>query len=79
LSGTATPTRRRRQPFRDPAKVNHNSWEAGIAGEHRPDGFMPYLGPNGDRMHTKEYSDNRVALEDIRRHQVSGPSIEKVS
>jgi hypothetical protein len=79
LPGAATPTRGRRRPYRDPTKANHNSWEAGTAGEHRPGGFMPYLSSGGGRMHTKEYSENRVALDDIRRQQVSGPSIEKVS
>jgi hypothetical protein len=80
LASAATPTRSRRLPFRDPAKVNHNSWEAGIAGEHRPDGsFMPYIGADGSRMHVKEYGENRVALDSVRRHQTSGSSIEKVS
>lgn len=80
LSSAATPTRGRHQPFRDPAKVNHCSWENGLAGEHRPDGsFMPYLTESGGRMHIKEYGENRAALDSIRSHQVSGSSIEKVS
>jgi hypothetical protein len=80
LSSAATPTRRRHQPFREPAKVNHCSWENGVAGEHRPDGsFMPYLTASGGRMHLKEYAEDRVALDSIRRQQVAEPSNEKVS
>ena len=71
LSSQATPTRRRHQPWRDPAKHNHNSWENGIAGEHRPGGFMPYLRPDGGQMHLKEYAENRVALDSVRHRQVS--------
>jgi hypothetical protein len=80
LSSAATPTRARHLPFRDPAKVNHTSWENGMAGEHRPDGsFMPYLRSDGGPLKLKEYSENRSSLDDIRRRQLSGTSIEKVS
>jgi len=67
LSSDATPTRIGRRPYRDPAKHNHNSWEAGIAGEHRPGGtFMPYLRADGTRMGVKEFADNRHHLEKVR-------------
>lgn len=80
LSSAATPTRARRLPYRDPAKVNHNSWEAGKTGEHRPDGsFMPYLNERGGPIRTKDYAEQRGALDSIRHRQVTGPSLEKVS
>jgi hypothetical protein len=77
LPSAATPTRRRRQPFRRGPR--YNSWEAGVAGEHRADGsFMPYLGAAGSPIHVKEYAENRRALDTIRRDQIAGPA-EKVS
>lgn len=53
----ATPTRTRKHTYRPPAQP---SWEAGIAGEHRPDGsFMPYLNADREEMGVKEYAENR--------------------
>lgn len=59
---SATPTRTPRRPWRPGPK---NSWEAGIAGEHRPDGsFMPHLDPtDGHRLSVKEFADNRGRYE----------------
>lgn len=69
LSSAATPTRRRRQPFRPGPR--YTSWEAGKAGEHRADGsFMPYLGAAGTPMGIKEFSENRRDLTSIRQHQL---------
>lgn len=59
---SATPTRTPRRPWRPGPK---NSWEAGLAGEHRPDGsFMPILDPtDGHKLSVKEASDGGRALE----------------
>lgn len=66
----ATPTSRVRRPWRP--KVA-NSWEAGVAGEHRPDGsFMPYLNDRGTKIRVKEMGERRRELTEIRRHQVMG-------
>lgn len=73
LSSSATPTRQGRRPYRDPAKHNHNSWEAGIAGEHRADGsFMPYLTGTGGQMHVKEWSES-ADLRATRHEQLTAP------
>ena len=70
LSSAATPTRRRRQPFRRGPR--YTSWEAGKAGEHRADGsFMPYLGPTGSPIHVKEFSEKRRDLSSIRQRQLA--------
>ncbi len=73
VSRSATPTRTyRHDPKRRP---RFNSWEAGVAGEHRPDGsFMPYVHADGSKIHTKEMADNRRQLEGIRARQIQGPT-----
>lgn len=49
------------------------SWEAGRAGEHRPDGsFMPYLNADGQAMGVKEFSENRHTYESRLRELRSG-------
>lgn len=75
VSGAATPTRTQRRPFRPGPRFN--SWEAGLAGEHRADGsFMPYLDANGARMGIKEYSENRRAVDEARSRQRSGVGVD---
>lgn len=70
LPPSATPTRTQRRPFRPGPR--HNSWEAGVAGEHRPDGsFMPHLDPtDGHRLSVKEFADGgsrfRERLREVR-------------
>lgn len=68
----ATPTARARRPWRDGSKVNHNSWEAGVAGERRRDGsFIPYVGDKtGRRIHVKEYGERRHELTQARKRQI---------
>lgn len=74
FSMVATPTARARRPWRDGAKINHNSWEKGIAGERRRDGsFCPYVGDKtGRRIHVKEAADRRHELTTARNRQLSG-------
>lgn len=73
LASAATPSRKRHQPFRDPERVNHNSWERGVSGERRPDGsFMPYL-DGGRRIGVKEFGDRRRELTEARR-ALAGPA-----
>jgi len=68
LSSVATPTRARRQPFRP---MKQPSWEAGVAGESRPDGsFMPYLDSSLQPVGVKEMADNRSKLEAVRHQQL---------
>lgn len=69
---SATPTRTRRFVPRQP---RYMSWEAGVAGEHRPDGsFMPAIdGTTGDRIGIKRWSEE-PALRVERRDQVSAPA-----
>lgn len=68
----ATPNRRRVLP-RDPKKINwigdnSPSWEAGVAGEHRPGGtFMPYIDREGQPIHVKAFGEGRHRLEAARR------------
>lgn len=76
-SSAATPTRGRRQPFRP---IQQPSWEAGVAGETRPDGsFMPYLDKNLNEIGVKEMADNRQSLEAIRHQQLHDPNYGKES
>lgn len=57
LSPKATPTKTRRHKYRPPSQP---SWEAGVAGERRPDGsFMPYLDADRNEMGVKEYAERR--------------------
>jgi hypothetical protein len=71
-AGSATPTSRARKPFRESINC---SWEAGVAGETRPDGSrMPYLDGTGRKIRVKEYGENRRKLSDIRSRQVQGPA-----
>jgi hypothetical protein len=71
-SGSATPTARANRPFRPPVNC---SWEAGAAGERRPDGsFMPYLDDRGRKIRVKQWGEERTKLEEIRRRQVVGPA-----
>jgi hypothetical protein len=57
VPASATPTRTPRFVQRRP---RYNSWEAGVAGEHRRDGsFMPYIHSDGREIGVKEWSDNR--------------------
>lgn len=73
LSSAATPTRTQRRPFRPGPRFN--SWEKGVKGEHRPDGsFMPYLNGDGQKIHVKEFSENRKEYEAIRARQIQGTS-----
>jgi hypothetical protein len=72
LSSAATPTRQGRRPFRPGPRFN--SWERGIAGEHRPDGsFMPYVSETGRRIRLKEWGETR-SLREIRERQLSAPT-----
>lgn len=73
LSYDASPTRRARRRWRP--KVDA-SWEAGIAGEHRPGGeFMPYLDSTGTRhIRVKEAAERRVEISQIRERQRQGPA-----
>lgn len=65
VSPAATPNRRNKIAPRtaDPA------WERGIAGEHRPGGFMPYLNDKGSPIHVKEAGERRTEI-DARVHQL---------
>jgi hypothetical protein len=77
LSPSATPTRKRNQPFRP---MKQPSWEAGVAGETRPDGsFMPYLNKNLNEIGVKEMADNRQSLEAVRHQQLHDPNYGKES
>ena len=77
LSSTATPTRKRHQPFRP---MQQPSWEAGVAGETRPDGsFMPYIDSSLNEIGVKEMADNRRSLEAIRQRQLHDPNYGKES
>ncbi len=71
FSYDATPTRRARRPWRP--KVN-SSWEAGVAGEHRPGGFFsPYVGERSRRrVHVKEAGERRREIDEVRRRDVAG-------
>lgn len=72
FSETATGVNQSRRPFRPPANC---SWEAGVAGETRPDGSrMPYLDESGHKIRIKEYGEKRSKFDDIRRRQVEGPA-----
>jgi hypothetical protein len=71
-SSQAMPTRGRRQPFRP---MQQPSWEAGVAGEHRPGGgFMPYLDGNLNEIGVKEMAENRVKNDGIRHRQLHDPN-----
>lgn len=75
LSSAATPTRQGRRPFRPGPRFN--SWEKGVAGEHRPDGsFMPYLNGDGQRIQVKEFSEHRREFEATRARQLRSPAKE---
>lgn len=77
LSPSATPTRKRRQPFRPMVQP---SWEAGRAGETRADGsFMPYLDTSLNEIGVKEMADNRRSLEASRHQQLHDPNYGKES
>jgi hypothetical protein len=69
LSATASQTMRVRRPWRD--KVNC-SWEAGVAGEHRPGGtFMPYIGERtGRKIRMKEAAERRGEISEIRHRRM---------
>jgi hypothetical protein len=72
FSETATGINWSRRPFRPPVNC---SWEAGVAGESRPDGSrMPYLDEKGQKIRLKEYGEKRHELTEIRRRQVEGPA-----
>lgn len=72
LSSAATPTRTQRRPFRPGPR--YNSWERGVAGEHRPDGsFMPYLNESGKKIQLKEFSEHRSEFEATRARQLRSP------
>lgn len=71
-SGTATPVARAHRAFRPPSNC---SWEAGKAGERRPDGsFMPYLDGSGTPIRMKRWAEERQKLSTIRTSQVQGPA-----
>jgi hypothetical protein len=58
VSPAATPSRRNTKPSTTFAP--RNSWERGVAGEHRPDGsFMPLLDASGQSLGLKEYGERR--------------------
>lgn len=77
LSSSATPTKKRHQPFRP---IQQPSWEAGRAGEFRKDGsFMPYLDGQLNEIGVKEMADNRQSLESIRQQQLHDPNYGKES
>lgn len=73
VSRSATPSRTyKSDPTRRP---RFNSWEKGVSGEHRPDGsFMPYLNGKGERIHVKEFGENRRKLQAARARQLQGPT-----
>jgi hypothetical protein len=73
LSSTASPTMRARRPWRP--KVNC-SWEAGVAGEHRPGGtFMPYVGEHsGRKVRVKEAAERRHEITEVRRAREQAPA-----
>ena len=61
-----------RQEYRGKPGNNaqHNSWEAGVAGEHRAGGtFMPYLDRKGNVIPIKQGVDNKFQHRKIRRKQ----------
>lgn len=69
----ATPTMRdpRRRPLRP--KVN-SSWEAGVAGEHRPDGsFVPYVHSDMTPIGVKEFSERSSSYEEQVRRLKTAP------
>lgn len=76
LGASATPTRnldgqqrRKMRPMVEP------SWEAGVAGEHRPGGgFMPYLDGNGSEVGIKQYGERRREFDAVRREQITSPT-----
>jgi len=75
LSSTATPTRKRHQPFRPMVQP---SWEAGVSGERRADGsFMPYVDKSLQPIGVKEMADNRRRLEASRHKQLHDPNYGK--
>lgn len=76
FSYDATPTHRAKRPWRP--KVNC-SWEAGLAGEHRPGGFFnPYVGEHSlRRIHTKEASERHREISEVRRSRVQGPALQE--
>lgn len=75
LSSAATPTRTQNRPFRPGPKFN--SWEKGVAGEHRADGsFMPYLNEHGSPIGLKPFSENRREFEQTRSRQMSGAGVD---
>jgi hypothetical protein len=74
IDPAATPTRTRN---RVPTQVfaPRNSWEAGVAGEHRPDGsFMPYQGADGYPMGVKEHAERRHEVTEKVRRLKSTPA-----
>jgi hypothetical protein len=58
LTADATPTstsiRRERDPYRDPHDVNKNSWERGIATDHRG---VPYCDETGEPIGIKRWGE----------------------
>lgn len=72
FSETAVGVVQARRPFRKPVNC---SWEAGTAGERRPDGsFMPYLDGQGRKIRLKEAGERRRELSAIRERQIAGPA-----
>jgi hypothetical protein len=70
VAASATPSRGKRGK---PAEHTNNSWEKGIAGEHRGHGtFMPYLNDKGKPMTIKQGSEQRHKIKDIRTSQRAG-------
>lgn len=61
VTSAASPTMRSKPGSRQQAM---NSWERGVAGEHRPGGgFMPYSGADGQNIGVKEYAERRHEID----------------
>lgn len=71
FSYDATPTARTKRTFRESKRP---SWEAGVAGEHRPGGyFVPYIGEKtGRTIHVKEAAERRHEFTEARRAHHQG-------
>jgi hypothetical protein len=64
LSPQATPTHRANHLAPRRPREAMNSWEAGIAGEHRPGGtFMPYVNETGTPIGVHDWQHRRAAFE----------------